>query len=792
MTIHLHDQHELLAELPLRAQELLPAAWQEAARAMSPRGLDNYLKGARALHQLGRGEDLVLTYLQQMPHLARAVGEEELPGLVQFLLGMASRTSGQVLALIAGGAGTVAERLGDASLWRQYLSVLELVLAQAPRGLRPMLEQLDRLLGQLTLGGLRRWVMWGANAYRSDFEGQQRYFGLASPDALAVLQQERKGTLLVDVQRRLNMYLRALWGRDFVLRPTAGDYEQRQGLRPFIDQMVIHLADAYDDVPAHPTRDGTAEATAAPVSALELYRAAAAHCAAHLVFGQTALDDSGLTPLQRALVEAVEDARVEALAIARFPGLAALWVRLQPQPLAEPANCGDLLHRLVCAWLEPAHADPHPWVQQGLAAWAAWPDRDDAQRSLSTGLELAASLEHWCQQQGWAPFSARQDALRAPYRDDNRYLWQAARYDEAQALQADWDRRQQVRRKVNIMEMVNEIDVEYAGDDAQEIWTLPTEYWLDQEGVTINSLLGRAPLADPVHYPEWDYQIQLHRPDWVTVQERHVELADPAPVQAVLEQHKPVIARLKYLIEALAPQGLQRIRRIEDGDDIDLDPALQALLDWRLGRQPDPRIMQRRQRHERDLALLVLLDLSESANEKVRGQEQTVLELTRAATILLAETLRRIGDPFAVHGFCSDGRHDVHYYRFKGFDEPFAELAQARLAAMQARYSTRMGAALRHAGAQLRRQPQRKRLVLVITDGAPADRDVTDPQYLRLDAQRAVQELQRDGTWCYGLSLDPRADGYVERIFGSGHYSVIDRVERLPERLPQLYLGLTR
>jgi len=191
MTIHLHDQHELLAELPPRAQELLPAAWQEAARAMSPRGLDNYLKGARALHQLGRGEDLLLTYLQQMPHLARAVGEEELPGLVQFLLSMASRTSGQVLALIAGSAGTVAERLGDASLWRQYLSVLELVLAQAPRGLRPMLEQLDRLLGQLTLGGLRRWAMWGANAYRSDFEGQQRYFGLASPDALAVLQQER-------------------------------------------------------------------------------------------------------------------------------------------------------------------------------------------------------------------------------------------------------------------------------------------------------------------------------------------------------------------------------------------------------------------------------------------------------------------------------------------------------------------------------------------------------------------------------------------------------------------------
>ncbi|MDO8275857.1 MAG: VWA domain-containing protein, partial [Serpentinimonas sp.] len=103
-----------------------------------------------------------------------------------------------------------------------------------------------------------------------------------------------------------------------------------------------------------------------------------------------------------------------------------------------------------------------------------------------------------------------------------------------------------------------------------------------------------------------------------------------------------------------------------------------------------------------------------------------------------------------------------------------------------------MGAALRHAGAQLRQRPQKKRLLLVITDGEPADRDVRDPQYLRHDARRAVEELQREGIQTFGLSLDPRADAYVERIFGARHYAVIDRIERLPERLPQLYLGLTR
>jgi nitric oxide reductase activation protein len=176
----------------------------------------------------------------------------------------------------------------------------------------------------------------------------------------------------------------------------------------------------------------------------------------------------------------------------------------------------------------------------------------------------------------------------------------------------------------------------------------------------------------------------------------------------------------------------------------------------------------------------------------VRGSEQTILDLTRAAAALLAEALTRIGDRFAIHGFRSDGRHDVHYLRVKDFDGVWNDAAKARLAALEAAYSTRLGAALRHAGQQLKRQPQRKKIVFVLTDGEPADVDVRDPQYLRHDAQRAVHELHRDGIVSYCLTLDPHADTYVERIFGPRHYTIVDRVQRLPEVLPSLYLGLTR
>jgi nitric oxide reductase activation protein len=157
----------------------------------------------------------------------------------------------------------------------------------------------------------------------------------------------------------------------------------------------------------------------------------------------------------------------------------------------------------------------------------------------------------------------------------------------------------------------------------------------------------------------------------------------------------------------------------------------------------------------------------------------------------MADALSRVGDAFAIHGFCSNGRDDVHYYRMKNFDEPYEKEAKARLAGLSGSYSTRMGAAIRHASSLLAQRSERKKLIFVVTDGEPADNDVRDPQYLRADTKKAVEQAGRLGVNCYALSLDPYADQYVSSIFGAGRFTVLDHVERLPEKLPMLYLGLT-
>jgi nitric oxide reductase activation protein len=339
--------------------------------------------------------------------------------------------------------------------------------------------------------------------------------------------------------------------------------------------------------------------------------------------------------------------------------------------------------------------------------------------------------------------------------------------------------------------MVNEVDCELAGDDAQEVWTLETPFHLDQEGCTINELEGKEPVSDPYHYPEWDYQVQLHRPNWATVLEKRQPRGEQELIEQILVEYKPVASRLKHIIDALQPRGLVRQRRQEDGDEIDLNAAIRAMVDIRMGEMPDPRISIRYIRKTRDLAVLVLLDLSASTNEILPGSDRAVIQLAREATTLLAWAIDGIGDPFAIHGFASDGRHDVQYYRFKDFDQAFDDQAKARLAGMQGGLSTRMGAALRHAGKFLLRQPQQKKLLLLVSDGEPADIDERDPQYLRFDTKKAVEELATAGVTSYCLTLDPEADEYVSRIFGPNRYTVVDHVQRLPERLPALFVSLT-
>jgi nitric oxide reductase NorD protein len=50
MSINLDDYKELLEDLEPESLDLLHSVWPDATKVFSPRGLDNYLKGASAIN----------------------------------------------------------------------------------------------------------------------------------------------------------------------------------------------------------------------------------------------------------------------------------------------------------------------------------------------------------------------------------------------------------------------------------------------------------------------------------------------------------------------------------------------------------------------------------------------------------------------------------------------------------------------------------------------------------------------------------------------------------------------
>jgi nitric oxide reductase activation protein len=394
------------------------------------------------------------------------------------------------------------------------------------------------------------------------------------------------------------------------------------------------------------------------------------------------------------------------------------------------------------ALLDPAHGYTDVAVNDCVYSFhALLKDQDSSTRAMQTlALQYATRTRRQSDQLARVFF---EDTV-VSYRDDNRHLW-------------------------TFME---------ADDEADDFDQTPTPPPQEVHGLP------------PRHYPEWDTGSQTYRPDWVSVYEAVHPSGNASAIDALLAQHSGLARQLSQLLDLLKPQSRMRIRFQEEGSELDLDVALRSLIDWRAGAQPDPRILMSHRTNDRSIAVMVLLDLSESLNDEVPGTGRSRLALSQEAVALLSWAIDRLGDPFAVAGFHSNTRHDVRYHHIKGFTEPWSDAPKARLAAMQGQCSTRMGAALRHAAHYLGAQQADKKLLLVLTDGRPSDVDVSDEQALVGDTRQAVQELSQQGMHTHCISLDPHADAYVHDIFGH-HATVVDRIEQLPEKLTRLFVSLT-
>ena len=730
-----------------RVAEVFPDCMREAQSKLTPEGLDAYIENASFLGKMGRGAEPILIFLEEWPEVSKSVGEEVLQDIMDTIHKMWKSPNGKAIVPFLQSLPATGRRLHTSDLLKEYL-VLVLDLMEKTTGsvhgihqtfpspgLPEMFKQIPALLAQLSLGGLKNWVEYGVRYYNDHPDRQIDYFSLQSADSRAVLQRERHGTLLVDNERILSMYLRGLWDEEDMLIPYSSAFDELRKPIPYYDKLGIRLPDVYDDTNG--------------ITGLDRYRVTLAHIVGHRRWTRAIIADN-MSPFQRMATEFFEDTRVEYLAMREYPGLRRIFMALHPIPAedaCDPATESGVRHRLTM--VSRAMLDPqHPYKNEHVVEFAQRFHQMMGESDLSTQeiADLAISFVTKTRRQSDQLAKTHFTDTVIDYRDDNRQMWKFIEEgDEEEAF-----------------------DMHRKTEPSEELKGLP-----------------------PRHYHEWDYNNQSYRPDWVSVYEGLHPSGKASDIDRLLDKHASLAKRLKKLLDLLKPQNKVRIRYQEEGSELDLDVALRSLIDYKSGSQPDPRINMSHRNDGRNIAVMLLLDLSESLNEKATGTDQTILELSQEAVSLLGWAVEKLGDPFAIAGFHSNTRHDVRYHHIKGYSEHWGDEVKARIAAMDASYSTRMGAAMRHAAHYLDQQQADKTLMLILTDGEPADIDSKDGRILIEDAHQAVNELDRLGIYSYCINLDPKADEYVSDIFGK-QYAIIDRVESLPERLPELFLSLTK
>ncbi|MBI3247399.1 MAG: VWA domain-containing protein [Deltaproteobacteria bacterium] len=303
-------------------------------------------------------------------------------------------------------------------------------------------------------------------------------------------------------------------------------------------------------------------------------------------------------------------------------------------------------------------------------------------------------------------------------------------------------------------------------------------------------------------YDEWDFEIEDYRPHWCEVREVPLLGDGGAFFAKTLTTYADLIPSLKQEFQKLRPRMPQHVKGLEDGEEIDLNAVVAAHVERRSGRSPSLKLYTARQLVERDVAVLLLLDLSAStavrlpadaaASSAARAEDTPrVIDLIKEAVTLLAVSLEEIGDAYAIYGFSSGGRHDVEVYPVKTFKESLLSEPYSRIGGVTPRGSTRMGAAVRHATRRLKGVSSRTRLLVVLSDGYPEDEDygkpVVPPMYGLRDTLTALREAERSGITSFFLTIDKGGHDYLREMCPSSRYLVIEDVRTLPTELPKIY-----
>ena len=318
-----------------------------------------------------------------------------------------------------------------------------------------------------------------------------------------------------------------------------------------------------------------------------------------------------------------------------------------------------------------------------------------------------------------------------------------------------------------------------AGDEDYDI-----RQYRQQESVAADIPSGTCEEEGAFLYREWDHRRKHYKKNWCVLRELEVEGGDDAFYRQTREKYRGLILSLRRTFELLRGED-KLLKRQPSGDDIDLDALVDAYPDLIKGNEMTNRLFTHMHKEERNIAVMFMVDMSGSTRGWINDAE-------REALILMAESLEILGDRYAIYGFSGWARKRCEAYHIKNFDERLDDHVKRRICGIEAKDYTRMGAPIRHLVTKLHEVEARTKLLITLSDGKPDDYDLDyRGEYGIEDTRMALYEARREGVHSYCITIDREGKDYLPHMYGAANYTVIDRVEKLPLKISDIYRKLT-
>ncbi len=284
-------------------------------------------------------------------------------------------------------------------------------------------------------------------------------------------------------------------------------------------------------------------------------------------------------------------------------------------------------------------------------------------------------------------------------------------------------------------------------------------------------------------YDEWDFAKRKYKKDFCKVFPKSVREKDPAYYKQCLREHATTLNILRKILANLNNR-YQELKRQTYGENIDIDAVTDFYIDAHAGRTPSEKIYLSKRKLEKDISIMLLLDVSLSSDGYANGNR--VIDVEKKVSILFGEILQEFNVDFSINAFFSKTRNYSTYITLKGFDEKWAQ-AKDKIGSIDPQGYTRIGAALRHSGSLLSRRPAKNKWLILISDGKPNDYDRYEGKYGIRDVKQALRELNQNNIHSYALAIEAEAKYYLPQMFGTNHYQILTTPVELLEALVKLY-----